>query len=600
MATSQPLVEFGPFRLDPSRRLLWRRDELVAVTPRALEVLAALVERPGEVVGKQELMERVWPDTFVEEANLSVNVSALRKALGAGASGRPYIETVSRRGYRFVGAAKPVHDALRSLAVLPFRPIAPTGDDEALGIGMADALITRLGALGPLSVRPTGAVARFASGEVDAQAAGRELSVDAVLEGRVQRDAGRIRATVQLVSVPDGASLWAHTFEEPFTGIFAVQDAISQRVAQALTLRLGPAARARLARHATEDVEAYQAYVKGRYFWNKLTGPRLEKARECFEAALAIDPDYSLAHTGLADTFLMLGLYGLRPAAEAWSRARQAAERALACDDSNADAHISLAYVRLFQEWAFGAAERELRRALELAPTSASVRQWYALYLAMIGRFGEALEAVQRAQELDPLSLTAHTNAGFQFYLTRQHDSEISEHMKTLEMEPDYAVGHWALALAYEQKEMYAEAISEHEKAVLLSGASVVMRANLGRAYALAGRKADARAVLRELVARSGREPVSAYRIATVHLALGDADEGMAWLERAAAARDHWMVWLKVDPMLEPVRADRRFPRLLAAVGFPSDEAEPRKATRAAATGSRVRRTQNRKASRRR
>jgi DNA-binding winged helix-turn-helix (wHTH) protein/tetratricopeptide (TPR) repeat protein len=570
---SGTLIEFGPFRLDASRRLLWRNEELVAITPRAIDVLLALVEQQGQVVGKQELLERVWPDTFVEEANLSVNVSALRKVLGKQRDGRPYIETVARRGYRFVGSVRPVESAVRSLAVLPFRPLDDAPGDDTLGLGMADALITRLSRLGQVVVRPTTAVARYAGAGQEPREAGRSLAVDAVLAGRIQQSAERVRVTVQLLGVADGATLWAESFDAALTNIFDVQDAISERLARALTLRLSAADRERLVHRHTESLPAYRAFLRGRYFWNKLTGPWLEKAREAFEEAIAEDPTFALAHAGLADTHTMLGLYGLLPPADAWPRARAAVERALAIDNSLAEAHVSLAYVRLFQDWAWGESEASLRRALALNPASAAVRQWYALFLAMEGRFGEALAEVQRAQELDPLSLTVNTSAGFQFHLMHQHDSEVEHHRRTLELEPDYAIGHWALGLAYESREKHAEAIEAYRRAVELSGGSILMKINLARAYALASKKVEVRRLIREIEAARPQTWVSPYRLATVHAALGDVDAAFECLQRAQRERDHWMVWLKVDPMLETLRSDRRFPRLAAAVGF-REEAE--------------------------
>ena len=560
-------MEFGPFRLDPGRRLLWKGTELVPVAPKALDLLQALVEQPGEVVTKQDLMDRVWPDTFVEEANLSVNVSALRKALGRQKDGRPYIQTVSRRGYRFLGRARPVVVALHSLAVLPFAPLGAAMADGPLGLGMADAVITRLGRIGPLVVRPTAAVVRYAGPAQEPRQAGRELDVDAVLAGRIQRAEGRVRVTVQLLGVADGATLWAETFDEKRAHIFDVQDAIAERLARALAIRLTAADRERLAQRPTGSLEAYEAYLRGRYFWNKLAGPWLEKARAAFEEAIAKDPSFALAHAGLADSYVLLGIYGLLPPQKAWPRARAAAEKAVAADEGLAEAHVSLGYVRLFQDWAWVEAEAEIERAVALDPASAAVRQWRALFLGMTGRFGEALAEIERARELDPLSLTVRTNVAFQVYLAHQDAGDLEQHRRTLELEPDSAIGHWALGLAYEQKGMYREAIAACDAAVRLSGGSTVMKANLARAHALAGEKKEARRLLRELTDNAAG-PVSPYRTATVHLALGDVDATMECLEQAAKARDHWMVWLRVDPMFEAVREDPRFLGLLERVGL--------------------------------
>jgi DNA-binding winged helix-turn-helix (wHTH) protein/tetratricopeptide (TPR) repeat protein len=565
VALTGGVVEFGPFRLDGSRLLLWRREELVAVTPKALELLAVLVEQQGQVVAKSELLERVWPDTFVEEANLSVNVSALRKALGSQEDGRPYIETVSRRGYRFVGKAQAVASAIRVLAVLPFLPLEPGHGDETLGVGMADALITRLGRVGQVVVRPTAAVLKYAAAPPDLREIGRELKVDAVLSGRIQKAGDRIRVTVQLVETAEGSTAWADGVDAKAAEIFDLEDAIAERLAAALTLRLSAGDRARLTRQGTRNADAYRAYLRGRYLWNKLTGLWLERAREAFEEAIGRDPDFALAHAGLADALTLLVFYGLAPGKEVWPRARAAAERALALDPELAEAHVSLAYARLFGEWGWREADAGLRRAVELSPASAVVRQWRALYLGMVGDFPGALAEIQRALELDPLSLTIGTNAGFQAYLAGQLEGEVEQHLRLLELEPDYALGHWGLGLAYEQKGMYEEAVAAARRAVSLSGGSDLIKANLGRACALAGRTQEARELLGELEARG----VSPYRLATVRLALGEKESALSDLERACRERDHWMVWLKVDPMLESLRSEEVFDDLVDRVGFP-------------------------------
>jgi DNA-binding winged helix-turn-helix (wHTH) protein/tetratricopeptide (TPR) repeat protein len=561
------LLEFGPFRLDASRRVLWREGEVLPVTPKALDVLAALCAQPGEVVTKDELMRRVWPDTFVEEANLTVHVSALRKALGMQEGGRPWIATVPRRGYRYVGPP-PRRSAVaaRSLAVLPFAALDPETADDHLGLGMADALITRLGRGGQLLVRPTSAVMPYARATGGAASSGRELSVDVVLEGKVQRDGDRVRVTAQLVRVADGATLWAEMLDEPFTDLFRVQDALSARLERALALKLG-GSEARPADRPNEDAEAYRSYLRGRYFWNKLTGPWLRKALAEFRTAVDRDPGFARAWAGLADTQVMLTLFGLTPPLEGWTVARQAAQRAAALDPGLSEARVSLGYVRLFQDWDWAGAEEELGRAVSLSPASAEAHQWYALLLGMSGRFGEAVQEVARAQELDPLSLTVNTNAGLLLYLRQQHDPEVEQHRRTLELDPDYGPAHWALGLAYAQQGRHDEAIAAHRKAVELSGGGALFKAVLGRSYALAGRRAEAEGVLRELEAATGDGRVSPYHIGVLHTVLGDHERALQRLAEAAERRDHWLVWVKVDPILEPLRADPRFEAVARAVG---------------------------------
>jgi TolB-like protein/Flp pilus assembly protein TadD len=547
--------------------VLWREGEVLPVTPKALDVLAALCAQPGEVVTKDELMRRVWPDTFVEEANLTVHVSALRKALGTQANGRPWIDTVPRRGYRFVGPPpRRTASGPRSLAVLPFAALDARTADDHLGLGMADALITRLGRSGQILVRPTSAVMPYARAAADAAGSGRELSVDVVLEGKVQRAGERVRVTAQLVRVADGATLWADTLDEPFTGLFDVQDALSARLERALALQLGEP-EPRPAQRPTEDPEAYRAYLRGRYFWNKLTGPWLDKALAEFRAAVDRDERFARAWAGLADTQTMLTLFGQTPPAEGWAVARRAAERAVALDPGLAEARVSLGYVRLFQDWDWAGAEAELQRAVSLSPASAEAHQWYALLLGMSGRFPEALQEVARAQELDPLSLTVNTNAGLLLYLRQQYEPEVEQHRRTLELDPDYGPAHWALGLAYAQQGRHEEAIAAHRKAVELWGGSALFKAVLGRSYALAGRRREAEEVLRELEAATGGARVSPYHVAILYALLGDHDHALQRLQEAAERRDHWLVWVKVDPILDPLRGDARFEALARAVG---------------------------------
>lgn len=333
--------EFGPFRLDFDKRVLWRKEEIVPLPPKALDLLVALVEGQGDVVRKEALMERVWPHTFVEEANLSVNISALRKALGERPSGQSYIQTIPRRGYRFVGTGKQPPRAT-TLAVLPFKALGQEREDGYLGAGMADALITRLSATGQIMVRPMGTVIRYA--DHDPLESGRALHVDAVLDGKIQRLGSRLRLTVQLVPVVEGAPAWAGTFDEEFTNIFAVQDQAAEKVARA--------------------------------------------------------------------------------------------SKALEIDDSVADAHISLAYVSLFQDWCWAKAEAELERAVALNDKSAAPRQWRGLYLDMRGRFDEARAEIERAQQLDPVSMITTTLMAFQFNLAREYDRELEECLKAVEMAP--------------------------------------------------------------------------------------------------------------------------------------------------------------------
>jgi DNA-binding winged helix-turn-helix (wHTH) protein len=561
--TDRPsLLEFGPYRLDARRRLVWKGDTLLDVPPKAAELLAVLAGEAGQVVSKEELLERVWPDTFVEEANLSVNVSILRKALGDQPDGRAWIQTVARRGYRFLGSARAQAAAPRSLAVLPFRSLGTDEADAALGLGMADALITRLAATGRVAVRPTGTVRRFASADVDPVEAGRQLGVDAVVDGRLQRSGSRLRLTVQLVPTAGGAPLWADHFDEEFTHLFAVEDTVAERVATALVAELSAEERQRLGRRQTESLEAYQAYCRGRFFWGRFSRPWVEKAMLSFHEATAHDPRYALPHAGLADAFLVAGFAGALPPREAWALAAESSRAALGLDDRIAEPHVSAGFLRLLQEWDWNGAERELRRAIELAPDSAAPHQWLGLVLDLRGRKDDAARALRRAEELDPLSLVVSALVGLHRAFGGEHEAELAQARRTLELDPHQFLGHWAVGSALQNLGRHDEAAAEHQRALDLAEGTAFMKPVLARSLALAGRVGEARALL----VPEGPAGISPYQAATVHLALGETDRALELLAVAADERDPWIVILAVDPMMRALRGHPAFEGLVARV----------------------------------
>lgn len=562
--------EFGRFRLEGAKRVLWRGGEIVPLPPRALDLLLALVERSGEVVTKNQLMERVWPDTFVEEANLSVNVSLLRKALGDAGDAEPVIQTLSRRGYRFRAETRRTETApgLRSLAVLPFRPLTGSEDDAALGLGMADALITRLGSLGQLLVRPTGAVAKYAGS--DPQQAGRALRVDAVVDGRLQRVGARLRVTAQLIAVEPGGPAWAAKIETDTADPFAAQDQVAERLATALALELGAPEREVLARRPTGSVGAYEAYAKGRYFWSRLTAESMGKAIVCFREATELDPAYAAPHAGLADALTAMGFSGVVPPQQAWPLALAEAEKALALDARLPEPRIARAYLRLFQAWDWEFAERELGRAARENPLSPPARHWHGLFLAMRGRLPEARRQVQESYLLDPVSLIATTMLGFVHCLSGDHETEAEQYCRTVELDPHQFLGHWGLGNALTHLGRFGEAESALRRAVALTQNSAFMRAVLAWSLACAGQSAQARAELAGITATAEGGYLSPYQRATVLTALGEADAAIVALEEACASRDPWLVWLAVDPMLAALRDRPDFARLQMRLGSPA------------------------------
>lgn len=572
-------LEFDTFRLDRVRRRLLNEGRIVPLTSKVFDTLLALVEGGGEVVEKEDLMKKVWPDSFVEEGNLTQNISVLRKALGESPGAHRYIVTVPRVGYRFVAEVKrlapetPASPVARaevsasasdlSLAVLPFRLLAQAGgEDEYLGLGMADALITRLSNVRRLALRPTSAVLKYASPEQDPSAAGRELQVGLVLEGSIRKSGGRLRATAQLVNVSDGRSLWADRFDEQFTDIFKVEDSVAERVALALSIRLTGEERERLKRRYTDDAEAHEFYLKGRYYSNKFTLQSFRKAVECFNRALDLDPEYALAHAGLAESYWIAADLYLKPR-EALQTARDAAARAVAADEGLAVAHTFLAATKMNYEWDWAEAERHFERALGLNPSHAPARHWYGWFLTIKGRHDESISQLHYAKQLDPLSLGVNWFLSASLCLAGRYEESIEVARELIDFEPNFWAGHWALAIAHAYKAEYAEAFAAYSHAEALD-ASPMIRAAHAHARALAGERKAARAALAELKSQEHDIHVPPYYLALIHLALGEPEHALDYLERAYRERDGNLPLLKVDRRLDPLRSDPQFLNLIA------------------------------------
>jgi TolB-like protein/Tfp pilus assembly protein PilF len=522
-----------------------------------VDLLAVLVEEAGEVVPKQELLQRVWPDTFVEEANLSVNVSILRKALGEQADGQPFIQTVARRGYRFAGRVETaVAAAPRTLAVLPFRPLSTEPIDEALGLGLADALISRLTATGRIVVRPTAAVRRYGSPEVDAIEAARALRVDAVLDARLRRAGDRLLVSAQLLPGDGRAALWAERFDLPLTHLFDMEETIAGRLASALVVELTADERRRLGQRHTGSVEAWQACARGRFFWGRFSRSWVEKAAAAFGEAAALDPGYALPHAGLADVFLVAGLSGALAPREAWERAGEAVLRARERSEHLPEVQISSAFLCLFRDWDWRGAEHQLTRALELAPLSAAPHQWQGLLLGLQGRIEEARRALQRAAEIDPLSSTVSGLAGLVHALAGRFQEELAQQRLTVELDPQQFVGHWALGGALLNVGAYEEALLELQRAAELGDRDPFLRLFEARALALSGRRREALAALETVEQRLH------YQRAAVLVALQDADAAVEELSLACESREAWAVALHVDPAFVPLRERPAFASL--------------------------------------
>ena len=641
---SRRVYDFGPFRMDPTERVLLRDGRPLAVTSRAFDTLLVLVQNAGRLVDKTELMRAVWPDSFVEEGNLAVAVSTLRKALRDNGTKHRYIQTVSKQGYRFVhdvqevvepeSTATPNSDALspslkpglpavkalteaesvsvsivpvpsgaipsrkalstvlkaglplllgvgiiagivhlrgsrsaesrvHSLAVLPFQTLSSDAAGNYLGLGLADAVITKLGSTGEIVVRPTSAVMKYAGSATDPLAAGREQGVDAVLLGHVEAEGSQVRVTAQLVRVKDGNLLWADSFEDDRQQMFALQARVAERVARSMAMGLSPGARIRLVQQDTRNSKAYELYLEGRYFWNRRTPEGLLRSIDYLKQATTEDPNYALAYSGLADAYVLLDLFGVEPWRQAYPNAKAAALNALRLDDSLAEAHSSLGMLSLLYEWDWAKAEHEFQRAIDLNPNYAIAHDWYASDLLATGRCGEALEQARRAQGLDPLSFVINDKLGRVYYSCGQYQQAISTLQKVLNLDPNYARARARLGVAYLASESFPDALRELKAAQQLSASDSNIEAVLGYAEARSGDPEAARQILGQLVERSHREYVPAFSMAVICVGLGDTHGALDWLEKAYQDRATQMVYVKTDPLLEPLHSDSRFGALL-------------------------------------
>ncbi|HYE65924.1 MAG TPA: protein kinase, partial [Pyrinomonadaceae bacterium] len=460
-----------------------------------------------------------------------------------------------------------------SIAVLPFKLLRlEEKGDEYLGVGMADSIITKLSNIRRIIVRPTSSVLRYADVEHDVLSAGYELDVGYVLDGRIQRAGDRIRVTVQLVRIRDGAPLWAAKFDEKFTDIFTLEDSISGQVAQALMPKLSGEERELLSKRDTENPKAYQSYLKGRYYWNTYTEDGLAKAILYFMEAIEEDPNYAQAYTGVADYYNWLGVWGVLPPKESFAAAKSAATKALEIDETLAEAHTSLAFALWAYDWDWISAEREFKRAIELNHSYATAHHWYSFLVGAMGRHADAITEIEYAQKLDPLSPIIGATAAFTFYNARQYDRSIEESEEALKIDPSYFVTHQGFAWAYVQKEMYEEAIAAARKAVALSERNPLALWALGYALAAGGRRDEARDIVNELQVMAQKRYVSPYYMAVIYAGLGEIDEAFVWIEKAYQARDWWLLWLRVEPRIDALRADPRFKELLQR--FRHDEAE--------------------------
>jgi TolB-like protein/class 3 adenylate cyclase/Flp pilus assembly protein TadD len=456
----------------------------------------------------------------------------------------------------------------RKIAVLPFKPLVPESGDQVLEMGMADTLITKLSNSREIIVRSLTSVRKYIGLDQDPVAAGRELEVNSVLEGNVQKLGDHIRVTARLINVADGASLWAGTFDEKFTDVFTVQDAISQKVADALALRLSGEEKNRLTRRYTGSVEAYQLYLTGRYHFAKLIPPETRTSIRFFQQAIDLDPTYALAYFGLAEANRSLAITADVASKDCLPQAKAAALKALEIDDSLAEAHASLSFSLIWYDWDWAGGEKEARRAIALNPNSSVAHFAYSHVLSDLGRHEEAIAEIARARELDPVFLLPRALEGMFLHHARRDDEARATLQKVLDLDPNFWVTHLVLGKVYTQQRKYPDAIAEFSKAKELSHGNSETIASIGYIEALAGDKAKARAVLDELMALSNQHYIPPVNVALVYNALGDQNEALFWLEKGCEERDVRLTLLRVEPRWDSFRSNPRFVAILKRIGL--------------------------------
>ena len=558
-------------KLDEAQKILDEMEELSAhryISPYHLALVNCALGRAEEALN---LLDQAYDtgDAKVLWAGVDPELDPLH--------GHPRFTDLLRKLDHRLAALPPLAGQLReeqeSIAVLPFRVLSPPGEntgDEYLGIGLTDALITRLSNVRRLVVRPTSSVLRYHGANVDPLIAGRDLGIDYVVDGSLRRVGDRLRVTAQLLDVAEGVTRWAEQFDEGSTDVLQIEDSISEKVANALLPQLTGDEQHQLHKRGTDSSEAFEAYLRGRYYWNSYTETGLAKALECYQRAIKFDPDYALAYTGIADYYNWLGVFGIKPFAESSAAAKQAATKAVELDDTSAEAYSALGFATVCHDFDWAVAEAQHRRAIEINPNYATAHHWYAFHLTMEGRFEEGLEQMLRTRELDPLSSGVLQALGWCYYHSRRFDEAISTFRSMLEAVPDFPYGLITYAWILRQTGSADEAVKVAERALDLSGGGQLYVAALGATYAAAGQPQQARAVLEQLEQMMVHGYVSPYQLALIHLHLGERERALELLQKARHIKDAWVVWLGVEPQWDSLRGEPGFENILRELRHPA------------------------------
>jgi serine/threonine-protein kinase len=457
----------------------------------------------------------------------------------------------------------------KSIAVLPFSNLSGNKEDDYFSEGITEDIIAQLWKIGDIKIISRTSVMQYKDTKKNLRDIGRELGVANILEGSVRLAENRIRISGRLVDVSSEAQLWGDTYERDMKDVFEIQSDVAQKIAGALKANFFSTQKGRIGKKPTENIEAYNLYLKGRFFWNQRTAPALKKGIDFFQQAVSLDSTFALAFSGIADCYSALGSLSFLSPDDAFLKAKAAASRALELDSTLAEPHASLAYSKFYYDWDWGAAEQQFKIALALNPTYVVAYDWYSVYLTAMDRTEEARSIIKKAQDLDPLSLLINTDMGFTLYYHGHYDQAIKELLTTIELDPKYAPAHLWLGRTYQEKKMYAEAIQEYQKTTSAIVDWPVAIAAIGHVYGMAGKKAEAQKTLAYLNALSTKKFVTAYGVALVYASLGEKEKAFLWLNKALEERSNWLVWLKLDPRWVSIRTDKRFADLVRKVGLP-------------------------------
>jgi TolB-like protein/DNA-binding winged helix-turn-helix (wHTH) protein/Tfp pilus assembly protein PilF len=654
-AAHAKIFRFGIFEVDLKASELRKQGLRLRLPEQPFQVLSVLLERPGEVITRDELRARLWPgDTFVDfDHGLNNAVMKLREVLGDSSENPRFVETIPRRGYRFIAPVEesllsqqlavshPVHSdsevsvgagtgttsskrngtstqlsqslrprkivSLRSstlwvtaavtfmlalasilyfvgrwekavsaqrsasLVVLPLENLSGDKEQDYFADGMTDELIANLAKIRSLRVISRSTAMAYKGTRKPLSEIARELNVDAVVEGTVLRVGSQVRITAELVQVSTDRHLWADTYESQIGDVLALQNRVSSAIVNEIRINLTPEDRERLAKTPAVAPDAYESYLKGRYYWNKRTDENLTKAIGYFEDATRKDPGYALAYAGLSDCYAIISatIFGTMPASDSGPKAKAAAERALKIDPTLVEAETSLATTKFNYDWDWAGAAAGFENAIRTNPSYATAYQRYSLYLMAMGRTEESFTQIYRARELDPLSISINFSLGWRLYMARQYDRAIEQLHNTLEMDPTYELPHLIAGQAYEQKNQFDQAIAELRQAVDLSHGTPMMLSALAHAYARSGNKAEAEKILSQMNVAAKNQYLSPYYFAIVYAGLGDNETAVSWLEKAFADRSNGLVFLQVEPELDSLRSSPRFISLQKKLNFP-------------------------------